>query len=449
MPIDSKHPLYEANIARWKRCRDAYDGEDAVKEAGNTYLPMLGGQDTKEYEAYKMRALYYEAVGRTIDGFVGAIARKPPTIKVPDSLNAVMEDVTADGVGILEFIKKVCGENMLTGRLGLLVDYDEAGSRCYLSTYSAESIINWDADRIVLQETAYIEGEDVYTKKAITQYRELLMVEGRYTVNIWRQSNSTDGKGNWKVAETKQPSKRGIGLTEIPFFWLSPFGGTARIEKPPLLGLINVALSHYRSSADLEHGRHFTGLPTLWVSGVSTDSAPVRVGATSAIKIPEPSGRVGYAEFTGQGLKSLENALESKEHMMAVLGAMVFDGGKKGVEAAETARIRTSGETSLLMGIVSSTEEVLEAALVFAAEWMGITGEVDVDINRDFVDVKMEPQELQQLVGALQAGAITLDTFLYNLEQAEMLRPDKTVEQEMTELARARKDNPPAADQQE
>src|SRR5262245_56056551 len=102
MPVDSTHPAYAANIAKWNRCRVAYEGEDAVKAAGATYLPMLSGQSSQEYEAYRNRALFYEAVGRTIDGFCGAIARKEPVVKAPDKLKPVLEDMTADGLGLME-----------------------------------------------------------------------------------------------------------------------------------------------------------------------------------------------------------------------------------------------------------------------------------------------------------------------------------------------------------
>src|ERR1019366_8806876 len=132
MGIDALHPAYKANLARWKRCRDAYDGEDSVKLGGEEYLPKLSGQDPREYAAYVKRALYYEAVGRSIDGFVGAIVRKPPGIKLPKPMDVFEKDTTASGIGLVEFIKKLSSENLLAGRLGILVDYDEKQKRAYL-----------------------------------------------------------------------------------------------------------------------------------------------------------------------------------------------------------------------------------------------------------------------------------------------------------------------------
>jgi hypothetical protein len=295
--------------------------------------------------------------------------------------------------------------------------------------------VNWlsqPAPSIVLLETVCeADAADPYKLKEIQQYRELTIIDGKYTVNIWRkkEQGAVDQQGEWFIVETRVPTNRGRAIAEIPFFWLTPRGGTSDIEKPPLLGMVDVALSHYRSSADLEHGRHFTALPTLWVSGVDAGD-PIRIGSATVLKLPTPECRAGYTEFTGQGLGSLENALETKEHMMAVLGAAIFGEQRKGVEAAETARIRQSGETSLLMGIVNSVEEVLEAALTFAAEWMGAGGKVELDINRDFFDTSIDPAVLASLLESLQSGAITIETFLYNLQQAEMLPPGVTIDDE-------------------
>ena len=118
-----------------QRC---YEGEDAVKRAGAKYLPRLSGQENNDYAAYLLRALYYEAVSRTVDGYVGAIVRKPPVLNLPGKIADFEQDTTASGIGLVEFIKKLCCENLLVGRLGILVDFDERANRAYLAIYTSE-----------------------------------------------------------------------------------------------------------------------------------------------------------------------------------------------------------------------------------------------------------------------------------------------------------------------
>src|SRR5574341_686442 len=90
--VDTKHKAYEEILAVWERCRDTRAGSDAVKKAGPKYLPPLGshvsnGMGTEgavKYNAYKMRALFFNAVGRTIDGLAGLVFQKPPEVKTGD-----------------------------------------------------------------------------------------------------------------------------------------------------------------------------------------------------------------------------------------------------------------------------------------------------------------------------------------------------------------------------
>lgn len=448
MPINTAHPLYQANLRRWKKCRDAYEGEEAIKLAGEQYLPRVDpSQGAEEYEAYKRRALFYDAVARTADGFAGAVSRKEHVTSVPDAMRPVLDTLTAEGSGLRETIKRIVVELLLTSRCGMLVDYDEQGERAYLALYRAEDIFFWSDAEIRLAETIYEPGrDDPLSLVAVEQIRQLHLLDGKYTVTLWRRRDGLPlASGGWAPVAEFEPSLRGKPFAALPWFWVSAQGRTGTIVRPPLLGLVDVVLSHYRSSADLEHGRHFAGLPTLWVSGCTADT-PITVGAASAIVLSEPSARAGYAEFTGQGLGSLENALATKERQMATLGAAILAEGRRGVEAAETLRIRSSAETSLLASIVSAIEESVEAALRLMAEWMGAPGAVDLRINRDFVDSTLDPAALLALVKAFQAGAVGLETFLFNLQQGEMLPPEMDVQEEAARLG-AQADRR-AADQQ-
>src|ERR1041385_5380593 len=98
MPVNTPHDLYMEKEAQWTRCRDAYNGTAAVKHRGTAYLPMLGGSNKDEYEAYQKRALWYGATGRTVNGLVGAVTRKDAVIKVPDAMTSHLDDITLSGV---------------------------------------------------------------------------------------------------------------------------------------------------------------------------------------------------------------------------------------------------------------------------------------------------------------------------------------------------------------
>src|SRR5690349_5939680 len=93
--VATKHTDYEDLEDRWERCRDAASGSDAVKESGLKYLPALDShqRDVSKYDEYRMRALFYNATGRTIAGLSGAIFQKAPSV---DDISAKVTEHAQD-----------------------------------------------------------------------------------------------------------------------------------------------------------------------------------------------------------------------------------------------------------------------------------------------------------------------------------------------------------------
>ena len=433
MGIDNTHPHYNLRAPQWARCRNTYDGQDAVKAAGESYLPKLGGQDDDDYEAYAKRALFFGAVERTIAGLVGAVMRKAPVIEAPEKLEALFTDITGTGMSLNEFISWALSEQLLQGRIGILPDWDNVADRPVLSNYATEKVINWhfadDKQWVILQEAySEIDPEDEYKVVEAIQYRKLLL-DGSYQQVIYRK---TDKNGEFTVYDTITPSRKGAALDAIPLIVTNTNGMGYTSSEPPLLNLADVNLSHYRTSADLEHGRHWTALPTPWVSGV--DSAiKMAIGSGAVWCLPD-HGKAGYLEFTGQGLQALEKGMDEKSGMMAKLGAQLLEARKSGVEAADSVRLRQNAEASVLQSSVTITETVINNALNTMSEWAG-WGAVSVKLNNDFVDSTLNPQDLKELLAAWQTGGISQNTFLYQMQRGEMLPPEVSIEDEKALIA--------------
>ena len=75
---------------------------------------------------------------------------------------------------------------------------------------------------------------------------------------------------------------------------------------------------------------------------------------------------------------------------------------------------------------------------------MGISdSNIKVSMNRDFVSSKLSAQDITALLSAVQAGRISMDTFLYNLRVGDILPPDRTIEDEKNLIA---SEAPPMSD---
>lgn len=471
MPVNTKHPDHKTFSAGWDKCRTAVEGEAAVKAKRVEVIPMLSGQSTNEYEAYLKRALYYNASGRTAQGLTGVVFRKQPSVVFPESKKSFLDNVgTVDSPKSFEsFARMTMQEVITTGRYGVLLDTEstEDNAQPYFSGYRAESIINWTDEMVVLEEeTLEVSPNDEFELKKVKRIRVLDLTNNLETDVNALQQMSIDSKPSEQsenlvyrirvydiddaakaagVARTNKatdedqyvlsrviiPSIRGKHLNYIPFFFFGPIEPSAYCQKSPIEDVVDVNLSHFRSSADIEHGRHFTALPTLFVSGVKKGTV-LHVGSETAITAEDPNADAKYLEFAGSGLGSLKDAMEQKEQYMAVLGARMLEEQKKAVEASETVERRVAGEMSTLAAVASSVEAGFEAILKRAAEWLGsIDAEVSVMFNKDYMPKSMEPQMLTALVTALQGGNMSWDTFAYNLAKGEIYPEGRTAEQEM------------------
>ena len=452
MSVDTKHKEYTENYEAWERCEHAAEGQDEIHEYGVKYLPRLSGQTDQEYFAYKQRALYYNATARTIDGLTGMLFMRPETVTAPAAMDSIIADVTMGGLSLHQFAEVIAEEVITIGRCGVLVDYppivnavtlaqaQAQGARPYATMYDAESIINWKTGRInnVEQLTLVVLEEeneipvDEFESKCEPQWRVLDLVNGAYRQRVFRK----DKRGEFILVEEIFPQINGRVINKIPFEFFGVRDNSPCVNKPPLLDLVDVNLSHYRTTADYEHGLHFTGLPTPVVTGYYSDdkSASLRIGSGTAWLLPDPQSKAFYLEFTGQGLGELREALRSKEAMMATLGARILAPEKRAAEAAQTANIHRSSENSVLASIAQSISVGLTHVMEWLRDWSNITGDVKVELNRDFIPNSMTAQDVDVLVKSWQAGAISANVLFENLVAGDIISQETSFDDEQERI---------------
>jgi hypothetical protein len=379
---------------------------------------------------------------------------KPEVITAPAAMDNIIADVTMGGLSLHQFAEVISEEVITIGRCGVLVDYppivnavtlaqaQAQGARPYATMYDAESIINWKTGRInnveqltlvVLEEENEI-AVDEFESKCEPQWRVLDLGDGGiYRQRVFRK----DKRGEFILVDEVYPKINGRPLNKIPFEFFGVRDNSPCVDKPPLLDLVDVNLSHYRTTADYEHGLHFTGLPTPVVTGYYSDdkSASLRIGSGTAWLLPDPQSKAFYLEFTGQGLGELREALRSKEAMMATLGARILAPEKRAAESAQTANIHRSSENSVLASIAQSISIGLTHVMEYLRDWSGVTGDVKVELNRDFIPNSMTAQDLDSLVKAWQSGSISHQTLFDNLVAGDIIMQDVSFDDEMERIA--------------
>ena len=147
MPVETTAPQYDALAPAWQKCRDAYEGQEAIIDRGSEYVAPLDTQTPSEYVAYLRRGLFFNATARTVQGMVGASFRRPPSIEA-GAAEDLLADATLTDLPFDSLAKQAMREVLIVGRYGILCDYSDEEARPYLSPYVAENIINWRVERI-------------------------------------------------------------------------------------------------------------------------------------------------------------------------------------------------------------------------------------------------------------------------------------------------------------
>lgn len=466
--VATQHKDYSYYWREWQKCRDVFSGQRAVHAAGELYLPRLADQTDKEYNAYVMRASFYNASWRTVAGLCGMLFRKAPTQDLPPLLAEYANDITLENVELEAFSKEVAYEVLETGRVGILVDFPEnpyadqmnaadaatLKLRPYMRIYATENILNWKYRLInnvrvpcliVLTENAVLDDGEYqeFYEKTETHYRVLSLDDnGYYHIRIFTKDN----QNNDVLLSDIVPQMNGAPLTYIPFVCIGIDSVKLDCEEPPLIDLVDVNLSHYRTNADYEHACHFTALPTPWAAGFEPPAddngrpQPLRIGSSSAWIARDPSAKCAYLEFTGQGLGALTANLDRKERQMAVLGARMLADDKAGVEAYKTIATKQVTETSILASIAISISKGIRIALQWVADWAGVAGEIKYEINREFLPVAIDAQTLAQYMAMWQGGGISEGEFYDLLQRADLIESEKTLEEHQLEID---KETPP------
>jgi hypothetical protein len=443
--VKTRHPDYEDFVDSWLIMRDTVDGEDKVKDKGQTYLPMKSAVkamtdlnlQASTYLSYQARAEFPEIVGPTITGSGGLITDQAPGFDLPTQMEYLLENCDGTGSTLEVFHKKLVTEVLTTGRFGVLPG-PLADGTFVLTGYKAERIINWDHDDqgrvnfVVLDESDQRRDpvSNVWSMKE--RFLELSLDESGNYVAFRSDGNTTDPD----PIVAMKPDR--TTLKAVPFVFINTLGLQAEPDDVPLYGLAKIALRIYRLDADYMQGLHMTSEPTPYITGfddakgaIERGEVPKTIGAANLWILPK-SATAGFLEFQGAGLEAQSKAILASLERAVVFGAQVLsEKTAPGSESGTSREMRMHGQQSLLRNIAKTTAAGLERALRNIAVWMGLDEKkVVVRPFLDFVDFTLSPQELTALVAGWQSGAYSKRTLFENMQRADMIPKERTFEDE-------------------
>jgi hypothetical protein len=460
--VTFKRKDFESCEGKWKLVGDVVAGQDAIKSAGDTYLPRPNPTDTSaenkaRYEQYLARTVFYNVTGRTLQGLVGAAFRKEPSLEVEPSINYVEDDIDGAGVSIYQQSQMTLKSVLKLGRHALLADYPQTDRpaskadmnsgriRATVVSLDADQVINWRVERVgaeyklvlvVIKEAYEVVSDDGFGSEEKDQYRVLRLTDGIYTQEVWRKSSK-----QWSVEEGPTVIKDGSGSNwdEIPLTFVGSMNNDAAIDDAPLYDLASINVAHYRNSADYEDSAYFTGQAQPWMSGLTVEwrdwleTQGIYIGSRSPILLPE-GGQFGIASASPNTL--VKEAMDQKENQMIALGARLVTPGTS-VKTATEAQGDNETEHSVLSLAVSNVNEAYIKCLEWISRFMNVSGAANYEINTDFIEHKLDPQMLTALIQSWQSGRLPESDLWSQLRKYGVIDPAKTDDEIKGELESA------------
>jgi hypothetical protein len=484
------HPEYEYWRPEWMKIRDVLAGQREVKRKGAVYLRPMKGSDPGDYEEYLHRALFYNMAGQTLAGMVGQVFRREPVIRnLPAKFKDAVRRFAKDGTSHVGMAKTSASEQIALGRFGVLIDAPSTPTQVpvsYAVGYAAENIVDWTIEevdgffqptRVLLREferwdnhglpnaeNPWIGQEQTTRRKGAktgpaaarnaqpatarasrfassylykTLYRELVLVPvtnaaggviGRqYQQNVYVEDPTSQARDSFT------PMIRGNPLPFIPFVFFGAGANAADVEKPPLLDIVDLNLSHYRTYAELEHGRFYTALPTYYAPGnQDNDAAEYHIGPGTVWEVPSGDAP-GILEFKGEGLKTLERALNVKEQQIAAIGGRLMPGMSKSVsESNNQSAMREANEQSLLLNVIMSLEDGMSMVtrywLLFRDVPLRETEALRYEIDTTFLSTALDARGLRAVQLMYEGGVLPIEVFFEYLQKAEVIPATMTLE---------------------
>lgn len=438
----------------WLAIRHAMIGEVEIKKHGTEYLPRPDGMDDSQYSAYLDRAVFYNMVYRTVTGLTGSVFRRDPRLmKAGPKLRELSKRISKDGLSLTLFSKVITQEMISTGRYGVLVDKTDADSltaKPYLAGYTCENILDWttteiegrdEFDYILLREFVVdrrlyeMVGDQLVANatygQLFTHYRVLRLLynesEARWEYRQELYARHAADADMTEEAIITTPLVFGVPMKRIPFRFFNPTTNLGEIEKPPILDILTLNLSHYKSYAQLEHGRFYTANPVYYVTGGQEDDE-YHIGPSVVWEIGNGE-KAGIIEFNGSGMKSLENALAQKETQVASLGGRLIGDSNTAGQSDNQIKLKDRNEASLLLNVTTVLNTNFSELLIILSQWMNedTTG-LEFRVNQDFLIDQAAAREFRAITMMYQAGILPIEIIYEYFLKADVIPEYVTLE---------------------
>lgn len=440
---------YGRMLDAWLRINALLAGTDAMREAGETYLPRHAMETDESFERRLLTAVLSNYFGITVEALVGLPFAQGIALEsnVPKEIVEDAEDIDLKGNHLNVVARRWFRSGLAKGVSWLLVEHPEKKAIEGRERTKADDIREkmrpfWvviQPEDVLMVETQRVNGREIVTHFRFSEtsterngFEEIevqrIHVREPGSYQVWRQYIDR-GRTVWKIEKTGDISLKDE-VPVVPFYAGEPI--TTGEIKPPLLDLAHLNILHWQSYSDQTNILSVSRFPMLAASGVESVDETIEVGPNTVLATESPDAKYYFVEHSGQAVEAGRRSLIDLEDKMAQWGADWLSQGPN-YQSATSKVIEHVEKLSQLQAIIYLFQDSVERVLKFHAKWRGLPEGGEVTVRSDMGPRGYESAELMLLFTLYRAGLISGERMIAELQRRNAIDPDLVPETETEE----------------
>lgn len=435
MKVQDRSEICSKYLSDRKIIRALRGGTEAMRNAGQDYLPLEAGETPAAYSKRLKRSVLTNFIARVVKNLSSKPFSRPVGVTSeghPELAELFAPDIDGKGTSVSALASVVFQDALWNGTSFLCVDAPVDGGQPYVYWLSADDILGYKLDEdgrlleIRISEVAAVEDGE-WGERNVARVRVFRRSGGKVLWSLYQESEGAD------YAQVEP--WRDFGLQEIPVIPIHSNPAETRgtlFCPPPMIDLAHMNVAHWQEFSDQRNILHVARVPILFASGVE-EGVEIKIGVDSAI-VANAGSDLKFVEHSGNAINAGRQSLQDLEGQMASYGIEMLQ--NNGVVETATGRALNAGENNnQIASMATATASAIAKVFEMLARFSRVSAaSFSVDINTEY-GINASTEELQALATARANGDLSQFEYLAELKRRGVLRNDFNQEDNADRLA--------------
>ena len=440
--ITAKHALYKQYEVAWEKADDLDGGVVKMRGANTRYLPKNPEESPEKYTARKGRTFLWPGHKKAISRAVSKPFSRPVTVEdMPDKLSMIEGAADNGGRDLSQFLKAVMTAGLRHGLSHILVEYPPQ----VLKADGTKLTVTEEAKLQLRPYWTHIEAPNLYDWEYRIDGGAIVMTAIKFREWVSRESDTgsiqverirVHREDSWEVWEFVKDSwvPVGNGVNTLGKITLATFYAdqTGFMQTEFVFDdLADLNIAHWQADSNLNNNLYYSGQINFIATGITKEEQETGfvVGGNAALTSINEQAKFGYAEHTGKAASVLRESRKDLEEKMEILGVQPLFRRTVGGTATGQA-INYGDAVSDIEVWIRTLEATAKMAYGFTAEWLKteLNEKSNVNIYSDFAVGVAQENDISELLKAVVANKIPIDTFQREWKLRGMLSENEDVD---------------------